>query len=117
MNHEEKSKLPPGLEEQWREWAEQEPAIDEVQLKRNLRQRIPGGRPRPLMRWVGLAAAASLLAVIVGVETLRGPSGVALVDEPALIHELGHNTILILREGGEPIQVVIDQPEGESGGR
>jgi hypothetical protein len=93
MNHEEKSKLPPGLEEQWREWAEQEPAIDEVQLKRKL------------------------LAVIVGVETLRGPSGVALVDEPALIHELGHNTILILREGGEPIQVVIDQPEGESGGR
>lgn len=117
MKHDEKGNLPPGLEEQWRDWSEQEPAIDEIQLKRNVLQRIADRSPRPLMRWVAVAAAASLLAVIIGIETVRGPSAPGLVEEPAMVHELGHNTILILRENGEPIQVVIDRLGSEQGDR
>ena len=43
--------LPPELEEQWREWADTEPTIDERQLRRNLLARIPDRRPPRSRAW------------------------------------------------------------------
>ena len=34
--------LSPGLEDQWREWVTIDPAFDEIQLKRTLRERYSG---------------------------------------------------------------------------
>ena len=65
--------LPPGLEEAWREWSTTEPDIDEIQLKRNLLAKIPDRMPRTRSRLVLVAAAASLLAVLIGLENSRQP--------------------------------------------
>jgi hypothetical protein len=99
--------LPPELEEQWREWADTEPTIDERQLRRNLLARIPDRRPRPHGRLVLVAAAASLLALVIGIETTRRPRS-STVFEGAVVHETGANVILVLREGGEPIYVATE---------
>ena len=96
--------LPPELETQWREWGDREPSIDERQLRRNLLQRIPDRRPRPRGRLVWMAAAASILALVIGIETTRRPQP-SVVPEDTVVHETGANVILLLREGGEPIYV------------
>ena len=97
----------PKLERQWREWASTEPAIDERQLKRNLLARIPEPRHRTRIRLVLVAAAASILAVFIGLETTRRPQPPAIADE-AVVHETGANVILVLREGGEPIYIATE---------
>jgi len=102
-----KHELPPELERRWREWADTEPAIDERQLRRNLLQRIPDHRSRTRGRLVLVAAAASLLALVIGIETIRRPQP-PIVSGEAMVHETGSNVILVLREGGEPIYVATE---------
>jgi hypothetical protein len=106
MNDRERE-LRPEIESRWREWANSESAIDEVRLKRNLLQRIPDGRRRATGRLVLVAAAVSLLAVIIGVETGHEPRTTENVGR-AVIHETGPNVILVLREGAEPIYVATE---------
>jgi len=99
--------LPLELETQWREWASTEPSIDERQLKRNLLERIPKPKPRMRSRLVLVVAAASLLAVLIGLENTRQPpQPVAAGGE--VVHETGSNVILVLREGGEPIYIATE---------
>jgi len=102
----EKNDLTPDLEERWREWSQTEPAIDERQLRRNLLDRIPGPRLRP--RVVLAAAAASLIAVLIGFDVVRRPPTMMAVEEPAGVHETGGNVILVLRESGEPIYLATE---------
>jgi ferric-dicitrate binding protein FerR (iron transport regulator) len=99
--------LPPELERQWREWASTEPSIDERQLRRNLLARIPDRRPRTRSRLVLVAAAASLLALVIGIETTRRPQP-PITAEGAVVYETGANVILVLREGSEPIYVATE---------
>ncbi len=105
--HDSDRDLTPGLEQQWREWASTEPAIDERQLKRNLLQRIPDRKSRTRSRLVLVAAAASLLAVLIGVENTRHSRPPAFADGD-VVHETGTNVILVLREGGEPIYIATE---------
>jgi hypothetical protein len=94
--------LPPELERQWRDWAATEPSIDERQLKRNLLERIPDRKSHTRSRLVLVAAAASLLAVLIGLENTR-PARQPSIAGGEVVHETGANVILVLREGGEPI--------------
>ena len=106
--------LPPELETQWREWASTEPAIDERQLRRNLLARIPERRHRTRSRLVLLAAAASLLAVLIGLENTRQPR-LPVISDSEIVHETGANVILVLREGGEPIYIATESPNSRVG--
>jgi len=65
---------------------------------------------------VWVAAAASLLAVLIGLETTRVRPGGSGVEEQAVVHDPGDNVILVLREGGDPIYVLIDRSENTNGG-
>jgi len=109
--------LAPGLEERWREWSQLEPAIGEEQLRRNLLERIPERRPRPRARLVLVAVAASLLAVLIGVETNRQSEDPVIVTQTAVVHETGDNVILVLRENSDPIYIAVDRSENTTGGR
>ena len=91
-------------------------AIDERQLRRKLLHGIPERRRKPKMRLVMVAAAASLLAVLIGYETTRISSGPGNPDEQTVIHDPGENVILVLREGGDPIYVAMDRSPGMNGG-
>lgn len=107
--------LSPELERRWREWAETEPSLDEQQLKRNLMVRIsnrPSHRRRQL---VFVAAAASILAVLIGFETTRQSRGPVVAEDPTVIHETGANVILVLREGAQPIYVVTESSSKDIG--
>ena len=107
----------PDFEDRWRKWSRAEPSIDEHQLRRNLLDRIPDPRLRVRPRVVFAAAAASLLAVLIGFEATRQPSSPVAVEEPAAVYETGDNVILVLREGGEPIYVVTGSAENAGGDR
>ena len=107
----------PELEERWREWSQLEPAIDEEQLRRNLLDRIPDGRPRSRARLALVAAAASLLAVLIGLESTRRPPPPPIAEGPAVVHETGDNVILVLRENSDPIYIAVDRSENTTGGR
>jgi len=106
----------PEIEERWREWSLSEPAIDEAQLRRNLLARIPERRPRHRVRLVLVAAAASLLAVLVGIESNRHTGAPQPVQSTAIVHETDRGVILILREGKEPIYVLTGSSENHEGG-
>ena len=110
------NKLTPEIEERWREWSRTEPAIDERQLRRNLLTRIPDRRRQPRLRLVVVAAAASLLAVLIGFETTRVPPGPVVIEEQAVVHDPGDNVILVLREDGDPIYVAIGRSHETNGG-
>jgi hypothetical protein len=113
MMDEKQNDLTPEIEERWREWSRTEPAIHEDQLRRNLLARIPDRRPQRRVQLVLVAAAASLLAVLIGLETTRSPVPV-IVEEQAVIYEPADNVILVLREGKNPIYVLTDPaPKGE----
>ena len=99
--------LPQDLENRWREWAATKPAIDERQLRRTLLEKIPERRFRSRSRLILVAAAASILAVFIGLESTRRPQPPALVNE-AVVHETGANVILVLREGAEPIYIATE---------
>ena len=108
--------LPQELGKHWREWASTEPTIDERQLKRYLLERIPDRRPRSRGRLVLVATAASLVAVLIGLETTRRP-GDPFVSDDLIVHEVGANVILVLREGNEPIYVTTERADDGTGER
>lgn len=110
-------KLPEELERQWRDWTESEPSIDEAQLGKNLMDRLPDRRSRHRTRLVLVAAAASLVAVLVGLESIRQPPAPAPVEDLGMVHETGENVILVLREDGDPIYVLLESAAGGRGGR
>jgi ferric-dicitrate binding protein FerR (iron transport regulator) len=105
--------LPPELEADWQEWASTEPSIDERQLRRNLLARIPERRHRTRSRLV-LVAAASLLAVLIGLENTR-QSRQPVITDGEIVHETGANVILVLREGCEPIYIATEPPNSRVG--
>ena len=109
--------LPKELERQWRDWTEAEPSIDEAQLGKNLMGRLPDRRSRHRTRLVLVAAAASLLAVLIGLESTRQPPVPATVEDLGVVHETGENVILVLREDGDPIYVLLESAAGGRGGR
>ena len=96
------------LEKRWREWSQSEPSIDELQLKRNLLERIPIRRSSSTTRLVLAAAAASMLALLIGYESSRQPISLPAVETPEVVYETGPNVILVLREGAEPIYVLTE---------
>jgi len=98
--------LAPELEERWREWSQLDPAIGEDQLRSHLLDRIRDRRSRPRARLALAAVAASLLAVLIGLETTRHQSPQPIMEGPAVVHETGDNVILILREDKNPIYVL-----------
>jgi len=100
--------LAPELEERWREWSQLEPTVDEKQLRRNLLDQIPDRRRQPRARLALAAAAALLLAVLIGVETKRTPPAPVRVEVPEVVHETGENVILLLRENSDPIYVLTE---------
>jgi hypothetical protein len=106
----------PEIEERWREWSRTEPAIDEDQLRRNILARIPERRRQPRVRLVLLAAAASLLAVFLGIESNRHTGAPQPAQSTAIVHETDRGVILILREGKEPIYVLTGSSENHEGG-
>ena len=112
--HDHDRDVPPELERKWREWASTEPVIDERQFRRNLLRRIPERKSRTRSRLVLVAAAASLLAILIGVESTRHPRPPAHSDG-AVVHETGANVILVLREGAEPIYVATETRIDQTG--
>ena len=106
--------LQPEIESRWREWADTEPVIEEQQLKRSLLQRIPDRPRRTTGRLVLVAAAASLVAAVIGIETTRRSPSNSSADG-AVVHETGANVILVLREGSEPIYLATDATIDQSG--
>jgi hypothetical protein len=63
-----------------------------------------------------VAAAASLLAVLIGFETTRVPRQPEVVEDSGVVYDLGENVILVLREGGDPIYVAVDRSQDANGG-
>ena len=103
------------LEEQWRRWAQKEPVLDERQLKRNLLDRISDRRSKGLTRLVLVAAAASVVALLIGIESTRQPVPPQVVQTPEVVYETGANVILVLREGADPICVVTESADRVNG--
>lgn len=114
MNDHDFKKMPK-FEEQWREWTEVDSEVDEQRLKGELLVRLPDRRVRPRARFVLAAAAASLLAVIIGLQANRPTRPPASDGSPEVVHETGGNVVLILREGKEPIYVVTDSTTTTNG--
>jgi hypothetical protein len=107
---------PSDLEQRLAEWAQAEPAIDEVRLRRNLLERM-GGRSRGRTPLVLAATAATVLAVLIGLESVRmrqTPEG----GTSEVAYEPSENVILVLREGKRPIYLVTEPVKpGEGGAR
>ena len=111
-----KKDFPPDLEERWREWSQTEAEIDERQLRRNLLERIPGGPLRRRTRLVLVATAASLMALVIGFETLRQPTSQPVSSAPEMVYETGENVILVLREGADPVYLLTESSRQSGGG-
>ena len=73
----------------------------------SLLERIPERKSRTRAQLVLVAAAASLLAILIGVDNSRHQQPPAISDG-AVVHETGSNVILVLREGGEPIYIATE---------
>jgi hypothetical protein len=116
MNEKDRA-VPHDVQQRWREWAEKEPAIDERQLRRNLLNQIVERRPRTRARLVLVAVAASVLAVLIGFETIRKPPAPHIAEESAVGYEIDEGVILILREGKEPIYVLTGSTRDDEGVR
>jgi len=104
------------LDRQWREWSRSEPQIDERELKRDLLERIPERRSSRTTRVVLAAAAASILALLIGYEYSRQPINLPTMEPPEVVYETGPNVILVLREGAEPIYVLTEPPRADGEG-
>lgn len=104
------------FEKEWRDWSTSEPSFDERRLKAHLRQRLPERRPSWSVRLVLAAAAASMLALLIGYESSRQPITLPTVEPPEVVYETGPNVILVLREGAEPIYVLIESPRADGKG-
>lgn len=102
------------LEGQWREWSRSKSNIDERQLRRNLLDRIPEPRTSRATRLVLVAAAASLVALLIGYESSR-PVLTPNPESHAVVYETGPNVILVLREGAEPIYVLTEPSDRDPG--
>lgn len=104
------------LDRRWREWSRSEPKIDERRIKRELFERLPENPSNRTTRLVLVAAAASMLALLIGYESSRQPVAPPAADVPEMVYETGPNVILVLREGAEPIYVLTEPPRVEGEG-
>ena len=100
--------LPTEVEEQWRDWSRSEPALDEVDLRRALMERTRDRLPRRRTPLLLAAAAAGLVAVLIGLDSNRRHDGPTDLSEGGMVHETSKNVILVLGEGRNPIYVVTD---------
>jgi hypothetical protein len=96
------------FERQWKEWSETEPKLDERGLRRELLERLPEKRSNRTTRLVLVAAATSILALLIGYESLRQPAPPPTVESTEMVYETGPNVILVLREGAEPIYIMTE---------
>ena len=103
------------LDQRWKEWSETEPGLDERQLKRELLERLPEKRSNRTTRLVLVAAAASMLALLIGYESTRQPGTPPPAKPHEIVYETGPNVILVLREGAEPIYVVTEPSNKDAG--
>jgi len=103
------------FENEWRAWSTSEPSFDERRLKANLRQRLPERRSPRSTRLVLVAAVVSMLALLIGYESLRQPASPP-VEASEMVYETGPNVILVLREGAEPIYVLTEPPRADGEG-
>lgn len=102
------------LDRKLADWAQAEPAFDEAQLKKNLLGRMED-RPRRRARLVLAVAAVAVLAVFIGLESIRvRPAGYG--DNSEVVYEPADNVILVLREGKSPIYVVTEAGRPGEGG-
>jgi len=104
------------FEKEWRDWSTSEPSFDERRLKANLRQRLPGTRPSRSVRLVLVAAAVSMLALLIGYESMRQPLSPPAAAATEMVYETGPDVILVLREGAEPIYVLTEPPRADGEG-
>ena len=104
------------FEKEWRDWSTSEPSFDERRLKANLRQRLPERRSPRSTRLVLVAAAVSMLALLIGYESSRPPVAPPAAAATELVYETGPNVILVLREGAEPIYVLTEPPRADGEG-
>jgi hypothetical protein len=104
------------VQRQWKEWSETEPKLDDRGLRRELLERLPERRSSRTTRLVLVAAAASMLALLIGYENSRQPAPPPTVEPTEVVYETGPNVILVLREGAEPIYV-LTEPPGADGRR
>ncbi len=104
------------FENEWRAWSTSEPSFDERRLKANLRQRLPERRSRRSSRLVLVAAAVSMLALLIGYESSRPPVAPSPAAAPEMVYETGPNVILVLREGAEPIYVLTEPSRSDGEG-
>jgi hypothetical protein len=107
--------LPPEFEERWREWSRTEPTLDEAGLKRAVMERTRNRHPRRRAPLVLAAAAASMLAILIGFESTRRQPDLATVERATVVHETANNVILVLREGKTPIYVLTESAEKTEG--
>ncbi len=104
------------LDRRWRDWSRSEPKIDERRLKRELFERLPEKPSNRTTRLVLMAAAASMLALLIGYESSRRPVVQPAADVSEVVYETGSNVILVLREGAEPIYVLTEPPRADGKG-
>lgn len=104
------------IAERWRDWSRKRPLIEEAQLRARLLDRISEPVRGPRVRFVMAAAAASLLALMIGVQTSRRTEAPVAPAEPLVVHETGDNVVLILREGKEPIYLLTEPTKSSGGG-
>ncbi len=111
-----KHDLPSDFEQQWREWANADSDLNEAEVRKYLLERIPDRRLSRRSRLVLVAAAASLLAVFIGVRSSWKPPEREHL-EGSIVHETGSNVVLVLREGKSPIYVLTDRTVDDGGKR
>jgi hypothetical protein len=109
--------LPTEVEKQWREWSRTESTLSEAELKRAMMERTRDRYSRRRTPLVLAAAAAGLVAVLIGLESNRRQSVPIGPSEVGMVHETSENVILVLREGRNPIYVVTDSSADGEGGR
>jgi hypothetical protein len=103
------------IQNRLREWSESEPSLSEVDLRRKLPARLRDRRPARRLRVALVAAAAAMVAVLVGVQATRQPAPRRTVEAPEVIYDTGENVILVLRNDGVPMYVVKDVRETGGG--
>ena len=96
------------LEQQLAEWAHSDPAVDEAELRRILRARLPERRRARRVRLVLAAAALSAALVVVGLEVAKKPRPEPELQDIRVIYDVPDNVILVLRDDGPPIYVLTE---------
>jgi len=97
-----------------REWSRTEPATGDAQIRGAILDRLPERRSRTRVPLALAAAAASVAALLIGLQSTRQPPTPHVFEVPEVVYEVGDNVILVLRDDGPPIYV-LTEPTGVNG--